>query len=69
MVRESGEVDADADGVWHEVDSKPEKLDDGDKDGALIPFATTGDVEGDSEIKPFISFCGAGDLEGVAEEI
>jgi len=49
MVCESGEVDADADAVWDEVDSKPEESDGDDKDG-------------ESEIKPFIfSFCGEGE--------
>ena len=64
MVCESGEVDAEVD----ETDSKPEELDDDDMDGAVTPFAATRDVEeGQSGLKPFVSFCGAG--EGVEEAI
>jgi len=60
MVCESGEVDADADAVWDEVDSKPEESDGDDKDGAVVPFAATrGWEEGESAF--IFSFSGEGE--------
>lgn len=51
-----------------ETDPKPEESVDDDMDGAVVPFAAARDVEeGQSGLKPFVSFCG--EVEGDEENL